>query len=131
MSENNGKIRLQAFLASCGFGSRRSCEKLILDGRVTINGMTATLGQSVNPQDLVHFDGKIAKPQARLRYLALNKPPGFVTSMSDERGRPVASSLLGNSVEERGVQYWAPRPMVIGTLAFYERWGANRSYGSS
>jgi len=101
MSEQREKTRLQAFLASCGLGSRRSCEKLILDGRVSINTEVATLGQSVSPGDLVRFDGHIVKPQARLRYIALNKPPGFVTSMSDEKGRPVASSLLGNSVEER------------------------------
>jgi len=101
MNVQREKMRLQAYLASCGLGSRRSCEKFILDGRVSINNEVATLGQSVCPGDIVRFDGHIAKPQTRLRYIALNKPPGFVTSMSDEKGRPVASSLLGNSVEER------------------------------
>ena len=101
MNEQREKMRLQAYLASCGLGSRRACEKLILEGRVSINSQTATLGQSVSPGDIVRFDERIAKPQTRLRYIALNKPPGFVTSMADEKGRPVASSLLGNSVEER------------------------------
>lgn len=101
MNGQREKMRLQAYLASCGFGSRRACEKFILENRVSINGETAELGRSVSPGDEVRFDGRIAKPQTRLRYIALNKPPGFVTSMSDEKGRPVASSLLGNSVDER------------------------------
>lgn len=101
MNEQREKIRLQAYLASCGLGSRRSCEKLILDARVSINESTATLGQSVLAGDVVRFDGRTVVPQSRLRYIALNKPPGYVTSMSDERGRPVASSLLGKTVEER------------------------------
>jgi 23S rRNA pseudouridine2605 synthase len=101
MNVQQGKIRLQAYLASCGLGSRRSCEKLILDARVTVNGKVATIGESAVAGDEVRFDGRIVRPHARLRYIALNKPPGYVTSMSDERGRPIASSLLGSAVEER------------------------------
>lgn len=101
MSEQREKIRLQAYLASCGLGSRRSCERLILDGRVSVNNVVAELGQSVAPGEVVRFDNKVVQPESRLRYIALNKPPGFVTSMSDERGRPVAVALLGDSVKER------------------------------
>ncbi len=95
------KIRLQAYLASCGIGSRRACEKLLVEGRVSVNGSAAKLGDSAFPGDEVRLDGKVVRQQTRLRYIALNKPVGFVTSMSDEMGRPVAASLLGTSVEER------------------------------
>lgn len=94
-------IRLQAYLASCGIGSRRACEKLISQGRVSVDGLIAELGSSVSPGAEVRLDGKQVRPQARLRYIMLNKPPGFVTSMSDERDRPVAAALLGAEVGER------------------------------
>lgn len=95
------KIRLQAYLASCGIGSRRACEKLLVGGRVSVNGAIAKLGDSAFPGDEVRLDGKVVKQQTRLRYIALNKPAGFVSSMQDEMGRPVAASLIGSSVEER------------------------------
>lgn len=101
MNQQRAKIRLQAYMASCGIGSRRSCEKLIQEGRASINGKAATLGESVVDGDVVRFDGRVIHPQARLRYIALNKPPGFVASMSDERNRPIAATLLGSAVEER------------------------------
>jgi len=95
------KIRLQAYLASCGIGSRRACEKLLQGGRVSVNGTIAKLGDSAFAGDEVRLDGKVVRQQTRLRYIALNKPVGFVTSMSDEMGRPVAASLVGSFVEER------------------------------
>ncbi len=101
MNGQRERIRLQAYLASCGLGSRRFCEKLIQEGRVRVNGAVAALGDSAVAGDEVRLDGRTVAPQTRLRYIALNKPPGFVTSMSDERGRPIAASLLGKSVEER------------------------------
>ena len=101
MSQQREKIRLQAYMASCGIGSRRFCEKLILEGKASINGRTATLGESVVAGDEVRFEGKVVRPQNRLRYIVLNKPPGFVASMSDERNRPIAAALLGGDVEER------------------------------
>jgi len=94
-------IRLQAFLASCGLGSRRFCETFIQEGRVRVNGVVATLGSSVNADDTVLLDGRPVQVQSRLRYIALNKPPGYISSMADERGRPVASSLIKSSVPER------------------------------
>lgn len=95
------RLRLQAYLASCGLGSRRACEKIIQDGRVSIDGLQAHLGQSVEDGQRVEVDGKPVKPQETMRYLVLNKPPGFVSSMADERDRPIAASLLGPSVPER------------------------------
>jgi 23S rRNA pseudouridine2605 synthase len=95
------KQRLQAFLASCGIGSRRHCETLIEQGRATINGQVASIGQSVLEGDEVRFDGKIVKPQTHIRYIALNKPVGYVSTMADELGRPTVAGLLKNYVQER------------------------------
>ncbi len=94
-------LRLQAYLASCGLGSRRYCEGFIEQGRVKVNGVPAVIGTRVGPEDQVVLDGRLLKPQALLRYIALNKPPGYISSMSDERNRPVAASLLKSSVQER------------------------------
>ncbi|HEY9055377.1 MAG TPA: pseudouridine synthase [Rectinemataceae bacterium] len=93
--------RLQAYMASCGIGSRRACEKLIKSGKVRVNGQPALLGSSVGPEDAVVYEGKILRPETRLRYIILNKPRGFVSSMADEKGRPVAASLLGVGIPER------------------------------
>jgi len=93
--------RLQVFMASCGIASRRACEKLIVEGKVYVNGARAVLGSKVGPEDSVVYEGKLLAPEARLRYIILNKPRGFVSSMSDEQDRPVAASLLGGSVSER------------------------------
>lgn len=101
MSVEDTRQRLQAYLASCGLGSRRACERLIVENRVQIDSRPATLGESVLPGQEVRFDGQVVRPQERMRYISLNKPPGFVVSMSDERGRPVAASLLGGRVPER------------------------------
>lgn len=94
-------LRLQAYLASCGLGSRRFCEGFIEQGRVRVNGLPVILGTRVGPEDRVTLDGRPVEPQARLRYIALNKPPGYISSMADERNRPVAASLLKSSVPER------------------------------
>jgi 23S rRNA pseudouridine2605 synthase len=82
-------MRLQAFLARAGGApSRRKAESLISAGRVSVNGETATLGAVVSPEeDEVLLDGcRITLPQS-LAYLALNKPAGYLTTMSDEPGR--------------------------------------------
>lgn len=101
MTAPKEKTRLQAYLAKCGIGSRRACEGIVASGRVTVNGLKAKLGDSALSGDEVRFDGRIVRPQERLRYIILNKPAGFVSSMADERDRPVAVSLLGADVEER------------------------------
>jgi 23S rRNA pseudouridine2605 synthase len=66
-----------------------------------VDGIAATLGQSVQEGQRVEVDGKEAKPQERMRYLVLNKPPGFVSTMADEKNRPIAASLLASTVPER------------------------------
>lgn len=94
-------IRLQAFLAHAGVASRRACERIILDRRVSINGAIADeLGVRVMPGDRVALDGRPLEPEARKRYLLLNKPAGYISAMSDPEGRPLASELL-TGVDER------------------------------
>lgn len=101
MTENK-RIRLQAYMASCGVGSRRACETIIRDKRVKVNGKIAEIGCSVTiGNDSVEMDGKTLKMQNVLKYYILNKPPGFVSSMADELGRPIAVSLLRGSVQDR------------------------------
>lgn len=75
--------------------SRRKAEELIRDGRVRVNGNTAGLGESADPnEDIIEIDGKrLAKPPEHL-YLMLHKPRGYVTTMSDEKGRNTAWELV-------------------------------------
>lgn len=89
------EVRLQKILARSGAGSRRACEKLIEAGRVTVNGRVAQLGQSADASvDDVRLDGKrITLPDERV-VIALNKPCGYLSAMSDDRGRCCASELL-------------------------------------
>ncbi|MEO7262497.1 MAG: pseudouridine synthase [Jatrophihabitantaceae bacterium] len=82
-------IRLQKVLASAGLGSRRACEQLIADGRVTVDGRgVAELGTRVDPEtSVVRVDGKRVNLRSGLLYLAMNKPRGVLTAMSDPHGR--------------------------------------------
>jgi 23S rRNA pseudouridine2605 synthase len=81
--------RLQRALARAGHGSRRSSEELIVAGRVTVNGRVATLGDRVDTaRDAVVVDGVTLNLDPNVRYFALHKPVGVVTTMSDPQGRP-------------------------------------------
>jgi 23S rRNA pseudouridine2605 synthase len=94
--------RLQAFLARAGIASRRACERLILAGRVAVDGaVVSALGSRVPPGSAVTLDGAPVKPEARIRSIVLNKPPGYLSAMSDPEGRPLAVDLLKDSVRER------------------------------
>jgi pseudouridine synthase len=87
--------RIQKALARAGFGSRRACEELILEGRVTLEGRVATLGDKVDPRtQSVAVDGVTVNLDPNIRYLALHKPRGVVTTMRDPQGRPDIRSLL-------------------------------------
>jgi 23S rRNA pseudouridine2605 synthase len=93
---------LQVFLAHGGVASRRSSEKLILEGRVQVNGRTVTaLGEKVAPGDQVCLDGVPVSAEEQYRYLLLNKPPEYLCSSSDPQGRPLALSLLPKEISER------------------------------
>jgi len=87
--------RLQKVLAQAGLGSRRTCEELIADGRVTVNGEVATLGARADPEaDAIEVDGaRIGVRQGLVHYL-LNKPSGVVTTASDPQGRPTVVGLV-------------------------------------
>lgn len=80
--------RLQKFMAEAGVASRRACEELIRQGRVTVNGETASLGRSVEPeQDRVELDGKPVQKAQRRTVILLYKPRGVVSTSSDPEGR--------------------------------------------
>jgi len=83
-------VRLQKVLAGAGLGSRRSCEDLIADGHVTVDGsLVCELGVRVDPLTaVIHVDGIRVPLDTTLVTVALNKPAGVVSSMSDEQGRP-------------------------------------------
>jgi 23S rRNA pseudouridine2605 synthase len=87
--------RLQKVMASSGLGSRRKCEALIEDGRVKVNGKVAVLGDRVDPEkDVVEVDGLPLDMETEKRYFLLNKPPGYITTVKDTRGRPTVISLI-------------------------------------
>jgi 23S rRNA pseudouridine2605 synthase len=93
---NSNLIRLQKYLAEAGVASRRASEQLILDGRVAVNGVVVTtLGTKVQvTHDVVTLDGRVVERVTEHRYVLLHKPPGYVSTMADEEGRPIAASLL-------------------------------------
>lgn len=100
MAGPEGGVRLQKVLAASGVGSRRACEALIAAGRVDVNGSTVrTLGTRVDPaSDVIRVDGmRVTPPETGLVHLALNKPRGVVSTMSDPQGRP----NLGDYVPDR------------------------------
>ena len=89
--------RLQKILASRGIASRRKAEEMITQGRVTRNGTVAHLGDSADPDiDEILLDGKSLPSREALVYIMLNKPRGFVTTLSDEKGRRNAAELVAD-----------------------------------
>ena len=97
MKDTMEKIRLQKFFTDCGVLSRRAAEEEIRAGRVRVNGEIAEIGAKIDPEvDVVEYRGKRVEfrgDQPR-HYLLLNKPRGFVTTLSDERGRPTVMSFI-------------------------------------
>ncbi len=93
-------IRLQKVLAAAGLGSRRACEELIAAGRVTVDGAVAELGARADPLTaVIHVDGDRVVVREDLVYLALNKPRGVLSAMSDARGRRTVGDLVGDRPE--------------------------------
>jgi len=90
--------RLQKIIAAAGIASRRKAEELISQGRVTVNGQVVSeLGSKADPErDHIKVDGKLLRGPERHVYLLLNKPKGYVTTVSDPEGRPTVMSLLRN-----------------------------------
>jgi 23S rRNA pseudouridine2605 synthase len=88
-------IRLQKILARAGLGSRRTVEEFIRDGRVAVNGVRAVLGMGADANvDEITVDGKRVEVGDEFVLLMIHKPPGLVTTRSDERGRKTIYSLL-------------------------------------
>jgi len=108
--EESGPQRLQKIIAAAGVASRRKAEELIAAGRVQINGQTVTeLGTKADPaHDHIRVDGKLLHGPEQPRYLALNKPKGYVTTASDPEGRPTVMDLI------RG----GPRLFPVGRLDY-------------
>lgn len=100
--ENKNQERLQKILAERGVASRRAAEKLIIEGRVLLNGRVAGLGDKADPElDEILLEGRpLPKPQNK-RYVLLYKPSGYITSVGDPRGRRTVLDLLPELDGER------------------------------
>lgn len=91
------KERIQKILASRGVASRRHAEQMILEGRVTCNGLVCSLGESADPAtDELLIDGKPLPEKDPFVYIMLNKPRGYVTTLSDEKGRKTVAQLVSD-----------------------------------
>ena len=112
--------RLQKIIAAAGIASRRKAEELITSGRVVVNGQVVTeLGSKADPeQDHIRVDGKLLQGAERFVYVALNKPKGYVTTVSDEKKRPTVMDLV-EKVKGRvypvGRLDWASEGLILMT----------------
>ena len=90
-------MRLQKYISDCGLMSRRAAEKEIEAGSFTVNGETAVIGQSIEPQrDIIKYKGVRVRSSTRKYYLAVNKPTGYVTTANDEFGRQNVCELVAD-----------------------------------
>lgn len=95
--------RLQKILSAHGVSSRRAAEGYLSAGRVTVNGCTARVGDKADPErDDIRVDGRPLRRPARRTYLMLNKPRGYVTTLSDEKGRRTVAELVAGC----GARVW-------------------------
>ena len=93
-------MRINKYLAQCNISSRRKVEEYILGGKVSVNNTVVTnLSTQILPTDIVKFDGVIVKPSNVKLYYLLNKPSGYITSVSDERGRHTVLDLIEKTPE--------------------------------
>lgn len=95
--KKNELVRLQKYMADCGIASRRKSEEMIANGMVKVNGRVAMIGDKVNPsKDKVSVKGKklTSATKTKRYYIMINKPRGYVTTMSDEKGRKCVAELV-------------------------------------
>lgn len=103
-------MRINKYLAQVGLGSRRKVEELVLDGRVKVNGaITRDLSTDIKDSDVVYFDNRPIKVSNKLVYYKLNKPKGYVTTVSDDKDRKTVMDLM------RGVHH---RVYPVGRLDY-------------
>lgn len=94
-------IRLNKFIANAGICSRREADTYIEHGSVTVNEKLVTeMGYKVQPDDAVRFDGTLISIEEK-KYVLLNKPKNYITTMEDDRGRKTVMELIGNATKER------------------------------
>ena len=93
MSANDHSTNLNKFISSTGFCSRREADKLIADGRVTINGKPTQLGNRVQDGDVVKVDGKPLKAKPKTLYIALNKPVGIVSTTDSKEKKNIVKYI--------------------------------------
>ncbi len=91
-------MRINKFLAENGIASRRSADKLIESGAVSINGKPCVLGAEVNDGDVVYVNGSRVIANVKKEYYIMNKPKGYVCTVSDDKGRPTVMDLLPEGV---------------------------------
>lgn len=94
------KERLQKILSARAVASRRKAEEMLLAGRVTVNGAVAALGDKADPElDEIQVDGKALPSSGKSLYIMLNKPRGYITTLSDEKGRPTVAQMVADCGE--------------------------------
>lgn len=134
------RVRLQKLLAGAGIASRRHCERLVREARVTVNGQVATLGDSADPAvDRVAVDGETVRAEP-LEYWVVHKPMGVVTTRDDPEGRPTVLGLVPAAAQRRrlfpvGRLDRDSEGLVLltndGDLAhrmLHPRWGSDKEY---
>jgi 23S rRNA pseudouridine2605 synthase len=100
-SDESSGIRLNKYIANSGVCSRREADTYIEHGSVEVNGTLVTeMGYKVQPDDVVRFDGTSITPEQK-RYILLNKPKNYITTMDDDRGRKTVMELISNASKER------------------------------
>ena len=98
---DDGKIRLNKYLSNAGICSRREADVLISTGVVSVNGEIITeMGYRVSPSDVVKYDGSTIRSE-KTRYVLLNKPKGYITTMDDPQGRKTVMALVKDACKER------------------------------
>lgn len=99
------KTRLNKFLSSCGLGSRRKAEEFIIRGQVRVNGtVTRTLSVTVDEElDIVEVNNKRIRPLGDHIYLLMNKPKGFITTVSDDKNRPIIMNIIPERFRKPGI----------------------------
>jgi len=115
---DSGGIRLNKYIANSGVCSRREADTYIEHGSVSVNGKLVTeMGYKVQPNDVVRFDGSAISPEQK-RYVLLNKPKNYITTMDDDRGRKTVMDLVDNATNERIYPVGRLDRMTTGLLLF-------------